>query len=85
MKMQKHIFLEQMIGWTLMHFKKVSKSKKFCLTLLGEARIWYESFRPIAVGWNGLQTQFRQQHSRIGNTREQLFHTCRSFHFDKIQ
>ena len=26
---------------------------------------------------------FRQQCSRIGNTREQLFHVWRSFHFDE--
>ena len=26
---------------------------------------------------------FRQQYSKIGNTREQLFHAWRSFHFDK--
>ena len=26
---------------------------------------------------------FRQQYSKIGNTREQLFHMWRSFHFDK--
>ena len=26
---------------------------------------------------------FRQQYSKIGNTREQLFHTWKSFHFDK--
>ena len=26
---------------------------------------------------------FRQQYSKIGNTREQLFYACRSFHFDK--
>ena len=26
---------------------------------------------------------FRQQYSKIGNTREQLFHVWRSFHFDK--
>ena len=26
---------------------------------------------------------FRQQYSKIGNTREQLFHTWRSFHFDE--
>ena len=38
---------------------------------------------PIAVDWNGLQAQFRQQYSRIGNTREQLFHAWRTFHFDK--
>ena len=26
---------------------------------------------------------FRQQYSKIGNTREQLFHACISFHFDE--
>ena len=26
---------------------------------------------------------FRQQYSKIGNTREQLFHVGRSFHFDE--
>ena len=26
---------------------------------------------------------FGQQHSKIGNTREQLFHAWRSFHFDE--
>ena len=26
---------------------------------------------------------FRQQYSKIGNTREQLFHACKSFHFDE--
>ena len=27
---------------------------------------------------------FRQQYSKIGNTREQLFHAWRSFYFDEI-
>ena len=27
--------------------------------------------------------QFRQQYSKIGNTREQLFHAWRSFHFNE--
>ena len=26
---------------------------------------------------------FRQQHSKIGNTREHLFHAWRSFHFNE--
>ena len=33
--------------------------------------------------WDGLQNMFRQQYSKIGNTREQLFHAWRSFHFDR--
>ena len=51
--------------------------------LVGEARLWYESLRLIALEWNGLQNQFRQQYSKIGNPREQLFHAWRSFHFDE--
>ena len=57
--------------------------QQFCLTLVGEARLWHESLRPIALVSNGLQNQFRQQYSKIGNTREQLFHVWRSFHFDE--
>ena len=45
--------------------------------------MWYETLRPIEVDWTGLQEHFRQQYSKIGNTREQLFHAWRSFHFDK--
>ena len=52
-------------------------------TLVGEVRLWYESLRPINVDWLALQNQFRQHYSKIGNTREQLFHAWRSFHFDK--
>ena len=55
-------------------FQEAVRVQRFCLTLVGEARLWHESLRPIAVDWNGLQDQFRQQYSKIGNTREQLFH-----------
>ena len=30
-----------------------------------------------------LTKQFRQQYSKIGNTREQLFHMWQSFHFSE--
>ena len=33
--------------------------------------------------WPELQNLFRQQYSKIGNTREQLFHAWRSFHYDE--
>ena len=81
MKMQKHIFLEPMMDETHV-FPESVKVHRYCLTLVGEARLWYESFRPIAVDWNGQQDQFRQQYSKIGNTREQIFHAWRSFHHD---
>ena len=54
------------------------------LTLVGEARLWYVSLRPINVDWQGLQNQFRQQCSKIGNTIAELFHAWKSFHFDEI-
>ena len=63
-------------------FPEGVKVQHFCLTLVGEARLWYESLRLINIDWIGLQNQFRQQYSKIGNTREQLFHKWRSFHFD---
>ena len=54
--------------------------QRFCLSLVEEARLWYESLRPINADWEGLQNMLRQQYSKIGNTREQLFHAWQSFH-----
>ena len=48
-----------------------------------EANLWYESFRPINADWEDLQNMFRQQYSKISNTREQLFQVWRSFHCDE--
>ena len=56
-----HLLIELMIGWTCMHFQKMLKVQQFCLKLVGEARLWYDSLRPINVDWLGLQNQFRQQ------------------------
>ena len=64
-------------------FQDHIKVQRFCLTLTGEVRLWYKSLILINVDWVGLQNTFRQQYSKIGNTREQLFHEWRSFHFDK--
>ena len=33
--------------------------------------------------WLELQNQFRRQYSKLGNTREHLFHAWRSFHYDE--
>ena len=35
------------------------KVQRFCLTLVGEARLWYESLRLINIDWVGLQNIFR--------------------------
>ena len=59
------------------------KVQIFCLTLLGEARLWYQLLEPINADWQGLQNLFRQQYSEIGNTKEQIFHAWRSFSVDE--
>ena len=76
--------LLQTNDWMDRHvFQEGVKVQHFCLTLGREARLWYESLRPINVNWIRLQNQFRQQYSKIGNTREELFHVWRSFHYDE--
>ena len=64
-------------------FPDDAKVQRFCLTLTGEARLWYETLRPIQIDWTALQECFRQQHSKFGSTREQYFHIWRSFHYDE--
>ena len=76
--------LLRMNNWMDMHdFPDNVMVQRFCLTLIGEASLWYKSLRPINIEWDGLQHMFRQQYSKIGNTREQLFHAWRLFHFDE--
>ena len=66
--------LLRMNDWMDTHaFQESVKVQCFCLTLIGEARLWYESLRPINVEWIGLQNQFRQQYSKIYNTRNGYF------------
>ena len=36
------------------HFSEGVKVQRFCLTLLGEARLWYQSLEPINIDWQGL-------------------------------
>ena len=48
-----------------------------------ESQTVVKLLRAINIDWLGLQNTFRQQYSKIGSTREQLFYTWRSFHFDK--
>ena len=58
-------------------FQENDTVQRFCLTLTGEARLWYESLGLINADWIELQNSFRQQYSKIGNTREKLFHAWR--------
>ena len=70
--------------WMETHnFPDDTKVRRFCLTLIGEARPWYESLRPIEMDWDVLQECFRQQYSKFGSAREQYFYIWRSFHYDE--
>ena len=62
--------------WMEAHnFPDEVKVRCFHLTLIGEARLWYESLALLDDDWPALQNKFRWQYSKIGNTPEQLFHT----------
>ena len=65
------------------NFPQEAKVQRFCLTLTGEARLWYEFLWPIEIDWSNLQEHFRQQYLKFGNTKEQYFHVWRSFHYDE--
>ena len=66
------------------HFDEDIKVQRFCLTLLGEVRLWYHSLEPLEnTTWAQLQNLLRQRYSKLGNTCEQLFHAWRSFTFDE--
>ena len=66
-------------------FPEDQKVRRFCLTLMEEDRLWYVTLniQQQQITWQGLQDRFRQQYSKFGNTREQYFHTWRSFQFDE--
>ena len=60
------------------------KVQRFCLTLLGEARLWFHSLETLEnTTWPQLQNLFRQRYSKLGNTHEQLIHAWRLFTFNK--
>ena len=68
---------------TTYDFPEAVKVQRFCLTLVGETRNWYATLEPLVMTWPELQNLFKRQYSKIGNTREQLFHAWRSFHYDE--
>ena len=64
-------------------FSTGSKGTKVLFNLLVKLDYGMKLLRPIVVDWTGLQECFGQQYSKFGNTREQLFHAWRSFHYDE--
>ena len=70
--------------WMEAHnFPEEDKVKHFHMTLIGEARLWYELLAPLYNDWPALQNKFRCQYLKIGNTPKQLFHAWRTFKFDE--
>ena len=66
--------------WMEVHnFLEGEKVRCFRVTLIGEARLWYESLALLDNGWPTLQNKFRWQYSKIGNIPEQLFNPWRTF------
>ena len=70
--------------WMEAHnFPEGDKVRCFHLTLIGEARLCYESLAPLDDNWPTLQNKFRWQYLKIGNIPKQLFHAFRTFTFDE--
>ena len=68
----------------ILNFPEDQTVRRFCLTLLAEARLLYATLniQQQQLDWTDLQECFRQQYSKFGKTREQYFHAWRSIHFD---
>ena len=68
--------------WMETHnFPDDRKVRRFCLTLIGEDRLWHETLGTVQLDWQALRDCFCQQYSKCGSTREQYFHAWRSFQF----
>ena len=55
------------------NFPNDQKVRRFCLTLTGKARLWYETIRNVQLDWPMMQQCFRQQYSKFGNTKRTVF------------
>ena len=67
--------LLSMRDWMEVHnFPEGEKVRHFCVTLIGEAMLWYKLLALLDNDFPALQNKFRWQYSKIGNTPEQLFH-----------
>ena len=57
--------------WMETHnFPNDQKVRRFCLTLMGEARLCYETSGTAQLDWEALQDYFWQQYSKFGNIQE---------------
>ena len=65
------------------NFPEDQKVRRFCLTLIGEARLWYATLGTAQLHWQTLRDCFHQKYSKFGSTREHYFYVWRSFQFDE--
>ena len=65
------------------HFNNDVKVQRFCCTLLGEARLWYQSLRALRRHNMATTTEFIQRYSKLGNTHSYFMHGDHS-HLMKI-
>ena len=67
------------------HFQVGINVQRFCLTLVGETGLWYESLEPINIDWQGLQNMFREQYSKQATQKNNYFMHGDLFTLMKIQ
>ena len=48
------------------------KVRRFCLTLMGEARLWYETLGAAQLDWQTLRDHFSQQYSKFGSYKRAI-------------
>ena len=71
--------------WMETHnFKDDQKARRFCLTLTGETRLWYETLGAVQLDWQTLRDCIHQQYSKFGSTRSQYFHGGDHFNLMKM-
>ena len=53
--MWKHIYFRTNDWMDSHNFPDDQKVRRFCLTLMGEARLWYETIRQVQMDWPAMQ------------------------------
>ena len=72
--------------WMETHnFPEDTKLRRFCLTLTGEARLWYESIRPIEMDWTDSKNTLGSNIPRLVVQERNIFMYGDHFCMMKIQ
>ena len=72
--------------WMEAHnFPEGEKVRHFRVTLIGEARLWYESLAPLDNDWPALQNKFRWQYLKLVTLQNNCFMHGGHLNLMKIQ